>query len=216
MGFRFAGWTLRSSSAEPSAQGRRTALPTLARAPPAGHSGATRAARILSRSTSGLSPTRTGTCVPGHGVNARTLSAARRAAERPSSPGPPRSSAPSSLVSFGASVARSPSCATHSSVPSQSPGMTSSTSSCAPTPKSSSSSAAQSSPSSTARVRCAATGPASIFSTVRSTVTPTSASPASRDRWSGAAPRQRGSRLGCTFIVPCFGIARNAFGRNWP
>jgi len=56
-------------------------------------------------------------------------------------------------------------------------------------------------------------GPASIFVTVYSTVTPLVASPFSRQRCTGAAPRYRGSSEGWMLTVPRAGVARKRFGR---
>ena len=59
----------------------------------------------------------------------------------------------------------------------------------------------------------AITGPASILLTVYSTLTPKTSSPASRERWTGDAPRQRGRREGWMLTVPRRGMARKRLGR---
>ena len=59
-------------------------------------------------------------------------------------------------------------------------------------------------------------GPASISETVNSTVTPTGLSPASKERWTGLAPRHLGRRLGWMLTVPYVGVAKKRLGRYWP
>mmetsp|Transcript_60206 Transcript_60206/g.159086 ORF Transcript_60206/g.159086 Transcript_60206/m.159086 type:complete len:278 (+) Transcript_60206:201-1034(+) len=101
-----------------------------------------------------------------------------------------RSSAASAWLSLGAALALSSSCSHCASplVPSQTDGSASSSCSVPVSKSSSSSSGACSSPLS-GRSTCRRIGPESILSTVNATLTPVVASPISRQRCTGAAPR---------------------------
>ena len=59
-------------------------------------------------------------------------------------------------------------------------------------------------------------GPVSSPSSIFMMAAAVSASPAMIGRWIGAAPRQRGSRLGCRLRQPCEGTARIAGGSSKP